>query len=396
MKKYYLIALLIMISCSASAFHIVNGNNVIINTPINENVYIAGGTITINAPIHGDLIVCGGTIIINDTVSNDILLAGGEVTFNGFALKDIRCAGGNIRFTKDVNGEVVVAAGTVIIEKGVTIGSLLAAGGKITVDGNINGEFRGAVGSLFLNGNISKGLDCRGDKIYINGNVQGQTILAATGNIVIGSSASFDNGVHYWVQGKNVDFGQSVKNDKAINDNTLKIAISRWYFLGGVSLLSLLWYIGMALLMISIIQYLFSVTMQKAGDTVFTTTLKSLGYGILFFIGIPIAAIIALITIIGIPVGLLLIFNYIVLMILATIISSVVYANWLNSHFNYHWNYRRLILVALGLFALLKLAFLTPFLGWLIMIIVTCTAFGSVLLNINWKKTNRVTNASIV
>jgi hypothetical protein len=386
MKKFYFLALLVVFSVTASAFHVVNGINVTINKTINENVYITGGTITINAPIHGDLIIAGGTIIINDTVSNDILLAGGEVIFNGFVGNDVRCAGGNIRFKKAVNGEVVIAGGTIIIEKNISIGSILAYGGNITVDGNVNGEFRGAVGSLLLNGNILKDLDCRAENIQINGNIQGKTTLAATGNIIIGDIASFADGVRYWVPGENPDFRQSVKKGKAIYDETLNIVMSRWYLLGAASLLGMLWYIGTALLMISIIQYFFSNTMQKAGDTVFEATLKSLGYGILFFIGLPAAAIIAFITIIGVPLGLLLIFNYAVLIILATIITSAVAANWLNNRYKHHWNYRRLIFVSLGVFMILKLLFLIPFFGSLIKLLITGSAFGAILLNLNWKK----------
>jgi ABC-type multidrug transport system permease subunit len=40
---------------------------------------------------------------------------------------------------------------------------------------------------------------------------------------------------------------------------------------------------------------------------------------------------------------------------------------------------------AFGIFVLLKLISLAPFVGWLIIILSVCIAFGSILLNINWK-----------
>lgn len=38
------------------------GPEVIVDKPVDEDLYIAAGKITINAPVHGDLILTGGTI----------------------------------------------------------------------------------------------------------------------------------------------------------------------------------------------------------------------------------------------------------------------------------------------------------------------------------------------
>jgi hypothetical protein len=393
MKHMFFFILLCCGFFTAAAFRIEFGNNTTISQPVHEDLYIAGGTVTINAPIYGDLIIAGGTIIINDTVTNDILLAGGNVTFNGFAGDDIRCAGGNIRISKNVTGDVVLAGGSVIIDRGITIGGLLAIGGKATVDGNINGELRGAFGELTLNGNVTKGLNFKGDKLTINGNVSGNIVLAARA-IVIGNAANFNGDVHYWNKAGSLDFKQSVKNGKATYDPSLRIQSSKWYYLGAASVLGLLWYLGMAFLMILIVQYLFAATMQKAADTVFSGSIKSLGYGLLFFIAVPVAAVIAFFTIVGVPVGLLLVVGYITLWLLATIIISVVAANWFNNRNNHRWNYWRLVSVAFGLFIVLKVLQAAPFVGWLLIFIMACISFGGILLNVNWHGKQRLTAAA--
>jgi hypothetical protein len=393
MKKTLLLFVMTAGFINASAMRIEYGRNIIISQPVYEDLYIAGGSITINAPIHGDLIIAGGTIIINDTVTNDILLAAGTAIFNGFVGDDIRCAGGEIHISKNVTGDVVVTGGSVIIDKGVIIGGLLAGGGDVTIDGDINGGIKGVFGNLFLNGNISKDIECRGGKITVNGTIGGKSVLAAR-NIVIGNNAAFNGEVRYWTKKGSVDFKQSLKNGGAIYDPSLRIRTAEWYYLGATTILGLLWYLGMALLMILIVQYLFSATMKKAADTVFNSTLKSLGFGFLFFIAVPVAAAVALVTIIGVPVGLLLLFSYIALILLATVIISVVAANWINSRYDKNWNFWRLASAAFLLFVLLKLVSLIPFAGWLIMIVLACMVFGSVLLNVNWKKRHiQVANA---
>jgi len=393
MKKLSLLVIMINYLFPVFALRIEYGRDINISQPVNEDLYLAGGNITINAPIYGDLIIAGGTILINDTVTNDILLVGGTVTFNGFVGDDIRCAGGKIHITKNVTGDVVVTGGRVTIGKAVTIGGLLASGGDITIDGNVNGEVKGAFGDLLINGKISGNVDCRGGSITLNGIIGGKSVLSAR-YILIGDNALFNNDVRYWSEQGSIDFKPYLKTGKAIYDPSIRIRSDKWYYLGANTFFTLLWYLGMALLMILIIQYLFSATMKKAADTTFNSTLKSLGFGLLFLIVVPIAAVIAFVTVIGVPVGLLLVFSYITLILLTTVTISGVAANWINNRYNKKWNFWRLAFAAFGIFILLKLVSLTPVVGWLIMFLLACIAFGAILLNINWKGNQRLVATS--
>lgn len=390
MKKIFSVIIASVLTLQAFSFRLEYGNNVVITQPVYEDLYVSAGSVTINAPVFGDLICTGGTININDSVSGDIIVAGATVTFNGYVGDDIRCAGGRLYIQKNIGGDLVIAGGQVTVTRDVVIGGgLLMGGGDITFNGTVNKSVRAGFGSLVFNGRAEKDIEVRGGDLQMNGTVMGPAIIAAN-KITIGNDASFNNEVRYWNNKESVDFSQSIKNGKAIYDPSLKIETGRWYYLGGLSVLGLLWYIGMALLMIAIIQYLFNATMQKAGDTVFNKTLKSSGFGLLFFIAVPIAVIIAFITIIGVPVGLLLLFNYIILILLATVITSLVAAHWINNHFNYKWGYWKLVFAALGIFIVLKLISLMPFMGWFIVLLAICMAFGAILQNINWKRKQQV------
>jgi cytoskeletal protein CcmA (bactofilin family) len=385
MKKVMLLMLLLAVCMGAFAYRVGYGNNIIISKPVYEDFYIAGGNITINAPVYGDLIIAGGTIVINDTVTSDILLAGGNVSFNGFVGDDIRCAGGNIHISGNVAGDVVSSGGTIIIDQGVTIGGLMASGGNITINGTVSGAIKGAFGELQLNGTAEKDLDCRGRKITINGSVGGKSLLSAT-DIIIGSNAAFNNDIRYWNKKGSVDFKQSVKNGTATFDPSLRIQTGEWYYLGAITVLGLLWYLAMVLLMIMIVQYLFSATFQKAAGIAFNSTLKSLGSGFLFFIAVPVLSVIAFITVAGVPVGLILLFGYIILALLATIITAAVTANWFNNRREKKWRYWKMVFAAFGIFIVLKSVSLIPFVGFVVTAIMICIAFGSILLQINWKR----------
>jgi hypothetical protein len=390
MKKIFLFLLFLLLSVSGFAFRIEWGKKVNINQPVYEDLYIFGGTITINAPIYGDLIIAGGNIHINDSVMYDILLAGGNVTFNGYVGDDIRCAGGQLYVFKNIGGDLVITGGEVIVNKGVVIeGGLLVSGGDITFSGTVKNNVKAAVGELFFDGIAEKNIDIRGGKIEMDGNIMGISVLAAR-DIKVGRNAVFQGNVRYWNKQGSLDFKQSMKNGTATYDPSLRLRTARWYYLGAATVLGMLWYLGMALLMIMIIQYLFSTTMSKAGDTVFNHSLKSLGVGFLFFIAVPVAAVVAFITVIGVPVGLILLFGYIALVLLATVITSTVVSNWLNNRNNYNWGYWKIVFSAFGVFVLLKLTTMVPFAGWLIMILMACMAFGGIFLNVNWKRNQRV------
>jgi hypothetical protein len=384
MKRLFVIGLCWVIGAPVTA-QLRYGNTVTISEPVWNDLYIAGGHIIINAPVHGDLVVAGGTVHFNDTVTNDILVAGGNVTFNGHVGDDVRCAGGNLQIIKNVAGDVVVTGGTVTIASGVSVGGLLSAGGEVTIDGIVTGKVKSASGNFVLNGQVMNDLDCRADKITINGAVKGQALLSA-GDVIVGDHAAFSGPVRYWVPGGQVNFKQSLKNGQAVYDPSLRISRGRWYFLGFASIMALLWYVGAVLLLIVIIQYLFGPAMKKAGEKVYSSIPKSLGYGFLFWIGVPIAAAVAFITVIGVPVGLILLGCYIILALSATTIVAVVAANWLHSRSRAKWGFWKLVFIALGIFMLLKIVTFTPFFGWLLLIVLVCIASGAILLSINWRR----------
>ncbi len=364
-----------------------SGDNVVIDEPVDYDLYVAGGVVTINAPVRGDLIVAGGTVIVNDTVTQDILAAGGNVSLNGFVADDIRCAGGTIELNGSVRGDFLVTGGEIkVSNNAIVFGNILGSGGEVTIDGNVKGNIRSASGAFTLNGTAEKELEAKGDKIVINGQVVGRTVMAAN-TIELGTDAQFDGKVSYWNKSGSLDFGNSLRGGNAVYDSSLEIDSGKWHYLGFVSFVMALWYLGTALVMILLIQYLFSMTLRNAAKTVRDTSLKSLGLGFLFLVGAPIAIVIVFITVIGIPVSILLLVAYITLLLLATVIVALLISNWINNTFyQSSWGNGRIVLAAFGIFIFLKLASLTPVIGPLIMLLLVCMAFGGILLNVKWRR----------
>jgi hypothetical protein len=81
----------------------------------------------------------------------------------------------------------------------------------------------------------------------------------------------------------------------------------------------------------------------------------------------------------------------ILILLLATVITSVVAANWFNNYNNSKWKTWQLVLTAFGIFIFLKLVSATPVAGGLVMMLLAAMAFGSILLTIKWRKRQATT-----
>lgn len=386
MKTLVFLLILLAACTTAWAYRIEWGSNITISKPVYEDLYIAGGNIKINAPIHGDLIVAGGSVTINDSIHNDLLLAGGTVLINGYVADDIRCAGGELKITSNIGNDLVVTGGKVEIVWNAKIGGgLIISGGDVVMDGKVQGSIKSAAGKLLFNGTAGQNFESRSDQLIINGTINGKSVLAAR-KMTIGNQAFFYNDVRYWTKDGKLDLKGRLANGTATYDPALKIRSSNWYLLGHNTAFSFIWYISTVFVFILVIELLFGKTFKKAGHTIGESVPNSVGLGLLFFLGIPVAAAILLLTVIGIPFALLLIASYVILIILATIITSLVIANWYNEKFGYNWGFWRTAGAAMILFILFKLVSYTPFLGWLIMLFLACIAFGNIIRNIHWKR----------
>lgn len=160
-------------------------------------------------------------------------------------------------------------------------------------------------------------------------------------------------------------------------------------FPGYVSLLGIIWYYLGVLLFIMLIQYFFSNTLKKAADRALHHTLRAMTFGLLFFILVPVLIFLLMATLLGIPLGLLILIAYVTVILLVVFISSVSVANWMNRMWKRNWGFWILCSIALVVFLALNLLLMVPVLGWIVLGMLSCLAFGSILLNINWKITKQ-------
>ncbi|HVU53826.1 MAG TPA: hypothetical protein VHD83_02170 [Puia sp.] len=383
--------LLFLLACAgkSSGMVVASGNTIVIDQPVSQDLYLAGGTIIINAPVHGDLVVAGGKIYINDSIARDVLIAGGTVVIKGYVGGRVRCLGGRVNLDDLLAGDLVVAGGDIRVEKeSVVMGSVLAGGGNLTLLGEVQGDVRAVAGKFLLYGSVNRDLECRGGTIGIHGKIGGESKLSASDRLETGYSAAFNGPVRYWSPDP-VNFGTSLLAGPAVRDESLAVRTRHWYFLGGSGTLAFLWYLGMALVLIILLQYLFRPLFERAGEKVYDQTLRSFGAGLLFFLGTPLLIALTLASLVAMPVGFIVLAVYVLVLLTCCSISSLVAAHWFSSLMGSNGKFWEQVGMAFVFFILLRLVLTIPLFGWVLYPILICIACGALLLAVRWRRKTR-------
>ncbi|MCS7037801.1 MAG: hypothetical protein NZM41_14130, partial [Saprospiraceae bacterium] len=195
-------------------------------------------------------------------------------------------------------------------------------------------------------------------------------------------NAALSGNVRYWTSGGEVDFGNALREGAtATFDTSLKQRFERpdYKFLGFASVAGVLWYLLAMLVLLWAGQRLFSNLFSRAAEMARAEPVRALGYGFLYFIAVPAVVVLLFITLIGIPLGAVIIALYFLLLSLANVITALVATHALAQQRGYRWSAWLYLLIALGVLVLLKIIGVIPIAGWVVRIAATCIAFGAIL-----------------
>lgn len=265
-------------------WYFAHGDQVIIEGTVNGDAYVAGGQVQVDGTINGDLIVAGGQIIITGKVSDDVRAAGGSVESSGLVGKNLTVAGGNIR-----------------VGKGSEVGGgLLAAGGNVFVGGTVEHHALVAAGAMSISGTIGGNVDFSGGTLdvltgsTVGGNVR--ALVSDTQRVEIASGV---------VRGT-VDVSTHEPSSAHAGPGSRP-----WRFW-----LRIIWTLGLVATILVFV-LLFPKQTSDVGGAILQHPGKSLLVGIIGLIIIPVVVLLLFITLIGIPVGLLVLMVYLSILYLS-------------------------------------------------------------------------------
>lgn len=324
---------------------------------VNDNAYVAGGAVTVTSPVSGDLFAAGGTIFDSSKVSQDVMMVGGTVIVSGASAANLRVAGGNVTIGANLSGELVGAGGNFTVTPDTTVAKdSYVAGGAVTWDGHESGN-----------------LTIAGGSVIVSGTVDGNLKITATKDVMISSGAVIKGNLEYTAPKEaTIESGAQVLGATDFHQSAAPAVAVGW--LAGIFTLGLLLKFLMTLLVAYVVWYawrkdalaLIEESTKKFG--------RSLLRGFIFLVALPIAAIIAFITVVGAALGGIAAVIYAALAMLALpatilVVSSLI----LKRRTDLTWYH-----ILLGA-VVLQIAALIPFIGWLACFIIWLASFGGLL-----------------
>ncbi len=327
---------------------------------IGDSRLTAGDDVSLDQPIDGNAFAAGGRVEVLDRVDRSVFVSGGTVTVSGSVGRNLYAAGGEVRIEGSVEGRVRAAGGKVAVAPGARIGeSATLAGGTIEVDGTVGGRLRAFGDTIFINGSVDDGVDVAGENIRIgpNARIGGAVKYRSSRDILVDPAAQIAGGVTEMQQ-----------------DRRWLRRMGRGATIVGGATVSLGMVLIGALLILAMPRF-----SREAAATIRRRPWQSAGTGLLMLLGVPFAVIVLLVTVIGIPLALLLVFGYVLLLLFGNLIAAIFVGDQAlerigREKLDSAWWRVLFMVLALVAIALVKQV---PFLGALIVIVLFVSAIGA-------------------
>jgi len=361
--KIFVFGLLILLPFGVSAATFSAAEELTLRENITEDVYFAGANAFISGDVSGDILGAGGNVTVSGNADTDLMIVGGTIQTSGEVGDDLRIAGGNLTIGNSVKGDALVAGGRVFISPDMDIkGDAFFAGGQVIVNGNIGGDLEAYGGEIRIEGTILGNVKIWGEKVVIgknakiSGNLSYKSPKEATieeGSLVVGS-------VNY----ETIQKGDYAEKGKSVLG---------WIF-GVGFFVKLLMVLATALVFL----FVFKNLTKEYVETGLGSFWKEAGIGFLVLVATPIAAIILLITVLGIPFAILGILSYVIMIVVAKIFAGILLGSYvfktLGKKSSYEVNWKT---VVVGIILAILIA-LIPFIGWIVVGFFFLASLGAV------------------
>jgi len=322
--------------------------------------------------IKGDLYATGENVRMDGTVDGDVYVAGKQVVVSGHITGDVFCACQSLRIDGRVDGNVRNASNSLTISgsvgrsvtsfsetsavdaSGRIAHSLTAFCKSVTLDGTVGGDVLAFVAETTVGGSIEGELRVRGDSLSIGSNAS------------IGGKANFEGN-------KPADVASGAKLSSPLAFK--KIEHSRAERGGGYYVWSLVWASAFILFGLVLLWVLPQFSKEAAANV--QNVGASFGLGVLVGFALPIAAILACVTVVGLFVGLSAFFLWLASLYFSQIIVGAAVGTWILGRTSDTWPV--VGRMAIGVL-ILRAGMAVPFIGAWIKIAVILWGIGAISL----------------
>ena len=298
---------------------VVAGANVKITGEVQGYVMAAGANVTVDAPIGNDLWAAGASVDVNAPVRDNAMLAGSSVTISDNAM-----IGGNARI----------------------------AASSVNILGRVTRNLQVGAANVVVASDIGGNADLHGERVVIEPNavIHGRLTIHSPNDPVISPQAQVMGGTEY------------------IRSESGRKGIGGW--LSGW-LIRFVWLSILGLFAV----WFSSVWVNRVSDTLKRETGRSILTGLIAVIAAPILCILLLVTVIGIPLGVVLGGITLVALMLSGMFVAYFIGGWITSQIK-QWENSNLAKVLLGSLAV-SIVIMLPWIGGLAKLLIVMFGVGA-------------------
>ncbi len=289
-KVSVIVSILLGISVIGGGAAYAAATQSIVQGTTDHSVYAAGNSVDITGTINGDVYCGGQSVIIDAQVNGDVICAGQTVTLNGTVTGDVRIAGQTVVIGAKVRNNASILGETVTLQNNASIGRDASIGAQtLQLDGMIGRDLAAAANTITVNNSIGRDISARvGDHFILTDSAK------VGGNVDYTSPHLWSKSSRATVSGTTTYHTVPMESNRSVNWVGLHLAWTIYCYLAMTVV---------ALLLVAV----FPQSMRRLQ----VRTMKNLGYvfltGVIAMVALPALAIASFITVIGAPLGILII-----------------------------------------------------------------------------------------
>ena len=346
---------------TASAATFRAGDNYVSDTAVSDNFYGAGENLSLNNDFKKDAFIAGNSINLTGKTGDDLFAVGANVNLLESVGGDARVAGGTVILNAPISGEAMIAGGTISFGSKAVAGELYIAGSEVTVDGTVKGNVL-----------------ITGDKVVINGTINGNARIYA-GDLVLGDGAKINGSMEY-DSAKQAVISETAKIKGEVKYNVVERKEGKGMaedLLGGIAIVL----VAKALFMIAlatVLYLIFKKGVKKGVEMGMAHFGNDLLIGLIVLIVAPVAGVILIMSIVGMPVACFAGLVYVVMIMLGGLMSMYLTAGLIGKIFKVKSGGINVWTVIAGAFVI-QVVCIIPVIGWIFAFVMFLAGFGLLL-----------------
>ncbi len=278
---------------------------------IDEDLIAIGEHIAVKGEIKGDCIAAARKIFLSGIIEDDITAVAQNISLEGEVGDSFRAAGKTITINARVKGDIAAVGESVTLRDGcIAEGDVVIAGGELQINGKVLKSLKAYGGKIKIRGEVAEDATLRGDRIvlYPGAKIGGNLIYTCANQIELMGDAQIAGDTTWHkpvIKPRKRTFGAKSYRSRVIIRSLLMLPV-----------------LLIGLMLIGISPRLVFVTM----DSMHSSPGKTLGFGFVFLVCVPVANAILFVTIVGIPLALIVLLMYFAALYVSSLFAGMAIA----------------------------------------------------------------------